>query len=201
MWSLKAHEECQILITTIRDERNELHFHRLFTRASSLLKDTYGEDQEPEIPPATAGKRHSRKANAPATTPGEYYRVNYYYPFVDHVTLHLQSRFLDDIKGAMLAYYLLPKKLAKLTSDIEEAVKKEFLKDLAMPSSFESEVLRWKTKFLVLDTDDLELLAIINSTDKNLYPNIYAILSLLLTLPVNSCTCERSFSALRRLKT
>ena len=150
---------------------------------------------------ATAGKRHARKANAPATTPEEYYRVNYYYPFVDHVTLHLQSRFLDDIKDAMLAYYLLPKKLAKLTSDIEEAGKKEFLEDLAMPSSFESEVLRWKTKFLVLDTDDLELLAIINSTDKNLYPNIYAILSLLLTLPVGSCTCERSFSALRRLKT
>ncbi|XP_062511262.1 uncharacterized protein LOC134187161 [Corticium candelabrum] len=96
---VEAHEECQILITTIRDERNELNFHRLFTRASSLLKDTSGEDQEPEIPRATAGKRHARKANAPATTPEEYYR----------------SRFSDDIKGAMLAYYLLPKKLAKLT--------------------------------------------------------------------------------------
>ena len=94
---VKAHEECQILITTIRDERNELNFHRLFTRASSLLKDTYGGDQEPEIPRATAGKRHARKANALATTPEEYYRVDYYYLFVDHVTLHMQSRFPDDI--------------------------------------------------------------------------------------------------------
>ena len=100
----------------------------------------------------------------------------------------------------MVAYYLLLKKLAKLASDLEEAIKKEFLEDLPMLSNFESEVLRWKTKFLALDTDDLQLLDIINSTDKNLYPSIYAILSLLLTLPVGSCTCERSFSALRRLK-
>lgn len=33
------------------------------------------------------------------------------------------------------------------------------------------------------------------------YPNIHAILMLLLCLPVGSCSCERSFSSLRRLKT
>ena len=45
--------------------------------------------------------------------------------------------------------------------------------------------------------------------NKVFYPNIYSIillltlpvLILLLTLPVGSCSCERSFSALRRLKT
>jgi hypothetical protein len=31
-------------------------------------------------------------------------------------------------------------------------------------------------------------------------PNVHVILKLLLTLPVGSCTCERSFSPLRRLK-
>ena len=33
------------------------------------------------------------------------------------------------------------------------------------------------------------------------YPNIRTVLFLLLCLPVGSCSCERSFSALRRLKT
>ena len=88
---MEAHEECQSLITTIRDERNELNFYRLFTGASSLLKGTYEEDQEPEIPRATAGKRHARKANAPATSPEEYYRVNYYYYLL--ITLHYTCRF------------------------------------------------------------------------------------------------------------
>jgi hypothetical protein len=37
--------------------------------------------------------------------------------------------------------------------------------------------------------------------DTDLYPNVHVILKLLLTLSVRSCACERSFSALRCLKT
>ena len=41
----------------------------------------------------------------------------------------------------------------------------------------------------------------ISYADAGLYPNVHVILKLLQTLPVGSCACERSFSALRRLKT
>ena len=37
--------------------------------------------------------------------------------------------------------------------------------------------------------------------DKEFFPNLHAILSSILTLPVGSVCCERSFSSLRRLKT
>ena len=37
--------------------------------------------------------------------------------------------------------------------------------------------------------------------DRDIYPNIHAILSLLLILPVGSCSFDRSSSALRMLKT
>jgi hypothetical protein len=37
--------------------------------------------------------------------------------------------------------------------------------------------------------------------DERLYPNIFTIFQLALILPVGSCSCERSFSALWRLKT
>ena len=53
---VEAYEQCQTLIKTIKGERNKMNFHRLFTRATTLLKDTYGEEQEPEIPQATSGK-------------------------------------------------------------------------------------------------------------------------------------------------
>ena len=48
----------------------------------------------------------------------------------------------------------------------------------------------------------MSLLSVCNLVEKNksFYPNIHAILLLLLTLPVGSCSCERSFSSLRRLK-
>ena len=47
------------------------------------------------------------------------------------------------------------------------------------------------------------LLFACNFADENkiFYPNIHVILLLLLSLPVGSCLCERSFSALRHLKT
>lgn len=80
-------------------------------------------DQEPEIPRATAGKRHAHRANATATTAEEFYRVNYYYPFVDHVLAHLPSRFPKKMKGALLAYYLMPKKLSKLTVEVKRLLK------------------------------------------------------------------------------
>ena len=55
-----------------------------------------------------------------------------------------------------------------------------------------------KTRF----PPELELLSACNFAQENrlFYPNIHAVL-LLLCLPVGSCSCEPSFSALRRLKT
>jgi len=37
-------------------------------------------------------------------------------------------------------------------------------------------------------------------TNKDLYPSIYAILSILVTIPSSSATAERSFSAMKRIK-
>ena len=41
----------------------------------------------------------------------------------------------------------------------------------------------------------------IKLANKDLYPNVFIILQVLLTLPVTSVCCERSFLSLRRLKT
>ena len=41
----------------------------------------------------------------------------------------------------------------------------------------------------------------ISYADTDLYPNVHVILKQIPTLPVRSCACERSFSALRCLKT
>lgn len=77
----------------------------------------------------------------------------------------------------------------------EEAIKKEFAEDLPMPQSFEHEVIRWK--FAQQDNDSITSLAeAVASCDERLYPSISTIFQLLLTLPVGSCSCERSFSAL-----
>jgi hypothetical protein len=44
------------------------------------------------------------------------------------------------------------------------------------------------------------LLETLNVTNQDLYPNIYAIFPVLITMPVSSASSERSFSAMRRVK-
>jgi hypothetical protein len=44
------------------------------------------------------------------------------------------------------------------------------------------------------------LLETLNVTHQDLYPNIYAIFTVLITMPVSLASSERSFSAMRRVK-
>ena len=64
------------------------------------------------------------------------------------------------------------------------------------------QVLRWKMKNNNSDAKKIQSLqhAVIHCNE-SFYPNISTILQLLLTLPMGSCSYERSFSSLRRLKT
>ena len=82
-------------------------------------------------------------------------------------------------------------------------LKDEFEAFLPHPSSFTSEVSTWKIHMVEADDDKRDLLSMYSFAYSNrlFYPSIYSILLLLATLPVGSCSCERSFSNLRRLKT
>ena len=62
-------------------------------------------------------------------------KVNFYYPFIDHVIHHLNDRFPEEIKGVLLAIsFLIPAKLhlldeavvAKL-NDISKSVSKQII--------------------------------------------------------------------------
>ena len=46
-----------------------------------------------------------------------------------------------------------------------------------------------------------DMLAVYKLLDSEMFPSLKAVMQVALTIPVSSCTCERSFSALRRLHT
>lgn len=46
-----------------------------------------------------------------------------------------------------------------------------------------------------------DILSVFKLLDSMMFPSLKAILQVALTIPVSSCSCERSFSALRRLHT
>ena len=180
-------------------ERAADKFHSLWQTITKISSDL---DIEP------AKKRSVRtqqnRANPPVEDIEGHYRVAYYYAFLDHTTSHLKTRFSPELEGALLATYFLPSNTFKLSKEISDKIKHEFGAFLPHPSSFDSEVTTWKLH--IAEWEDAgtkaDLLSTCNFSQENhlFYPNIQIILLLLLCLPVGSCSCERSFSALRRLK-
>lgn len=60
-------------------------------------------------------------------------------------------------------------------------------------------------KYIILQsvTDEKEInYDIIKKTvTKNIFPNLFKLIQVAMSLPINSATCERSFSAIRKIKT
>jgi len=160
--------------------------------------------------------------------------VNFYYPFIDPVSQHLKDRFSEEIKGVLLASFIIPAKLHMLNDTVAAKIERthtnsakntEFAHEVGKltPSEFMSlseqfqnsdsfihikgiyfflAVTRWKMKNNNSDAQQIQSLQqAVSHCDEEFYPNISSILQLLLTPPVGSCPCERSFSSLRRLKT
>jgi len=73
--------------------------------------------------------------------------------------------------------------------------------DLPSPQLFLAEFQRWRIKY----AEEEELLSsratALKQCHEDEFPNKFTLLKILSTLPVTSCECERSFSAMRRLNT
>ena len=199
---LKAHRMAQRLVKTLEIERSGAdRFNVLWQRIIEIAASL-------NIEP---GKRRTvvrqrNRANPPVEEIEAHYRVAYFYAFLDHTITHLKTRFPEELEGALLATSFLPGSEDSLSDEVVAKIKREFQCVLPYPSEFENEVSAWRVCMAEICPDDKNkknLLSTCTFAEKNCgyYPNIHAILLLLLSLPVGACSCERSFSSLRRLKT
>ena len=182
--------------TVIISKRTNEDFQKIFQRARIVAQSV---DCSLEIPRQVARQQH--RANAPATTPFEYWRINLFFPFIDHLMTQFDERFPDSSRNMYLGYYLIPKYLPQLDDEELKAIRESYQADLPQFHSFEQEFLRWRNMTRKFDVNDkYPLQTALKIADKEFFPNLHAILSSILTLPVGSVCCERSFSSLRRLK-
>lgn len=75
--------------------------------------------------------------------------------------------------------------------------------DLPNKPTFKAEVEVWKTKCSCIsqkESEKIKLLDVLILADSEFFPNVHEIVKLMLTLPVGSVPCERSFSTMRLLK-
>ena len=198
---LIAHRMAQRLIKVLEEERAPEKFETLWQQTKDIATSL---GMEPCKKRTVSRQRH--RANPVVEDVKSHYRVTYYYAFLDHTISHMKSTFPKQLEGALFGSYLLPCNIDQLDTQKIATIRKVFESVLPQLSDFEREIAVWKTHVSELELDDdkkksLQSICSIAMEHSTFYPNIHTVLSLLLTLPVGSCSCERSFSALKRLKT
>ncbi|KAK7132902.1 hypothetical protein R3I93_019224 [Phoxinus phoxinus] len=194
---ITAYEAARNVRQVIANQRNEQGFSPCFQKATALANSVDVVPTKRRI-----SVKQNYRPNVSTESVEDHYRVNLFYPFIDHITTELDERFSESNEPALLAAYLVPKSLKKLSEEREQRMVKWYHEDLPYPNTVDQEVECWRHKFHsedgVLPASALETL---KTTQMAFFPNIQCMLKIFLTLPVTTCECERSFSAMRRLKT
>ena len=198
---VEVHKNAQEFIETLQAIRADEQKITVLYRRSVDFANKIG--VEPQKPRSANRQRHRANAGAAEQSVEQYFKLNVFHPFLDHIITHLQNRFPTEIQNVMYASYLIPKRLRQMSPEIEATLLATFVDDMPSPTEFEQEMLRWKTKWsrmMVQDRPDT-LIEAVEKCREEFFPNIAAILQLLLTLPIGSVACDRTFSSLQRLKT
>ncbi|XP_046583681.1 52 kDa repressor of the inhibitor of the protein kinase-like [Haliotis rubra] len=193
---VEAVEEARVVKTVLRDERDDNGvWTELFQKAVEVGQN---HDVEAKIPRLAGRQRH--RVNVPAETPQVYYKRALYLPFVDHLLSEIEDRLVAP-EGRFLAQGLIPSKLLALTADVEHEILAHYAAELPYHQGAENEIHRLVTKLSQVDRKPETILETLEGINQDLYPNIYTMLAILMTIPVATSTTERSFSMMRRVKT
>ena len=152
-----------------------------------------------QLPPSCRGRRVTPEESAEA-----YYRRTVYNPFLDYIVTDLRARFQSHSTKALNLCKLLPHELKeRITTlgDLQETVQmyKHVIPEV---DSLDIQLEMWTCKWQDVNKDDCPKTAVeaLDHIDLPFMPTIHALLRFLATLPVTTCTVERSFSALKYLK-
>ena len=150
--------------------------------------------------------RQQHRANAPADTPLQYFKLNVGIPFLDHIDQEMSSRFCEENRPGRDLFLLVPSVVRKCTDLHSMNNKLQFWKDdIPIHLSLLNEIKEWKRHWTLQQPqeDPTTLFECYLAADEDRFPNIKALLRIGCTLPVaiGSADAERCFSCLRRLKT
>jgi hypothetical protein len=199
--ALSSAEDITAELQRLRDGA-DTEFHDLYSAVTTVAHKYEFSLSRPRL-----ASRQTKRCNVTATSDEEYYKIAIYIPFLDTFLSQLRSRFLNH-KTILQGFQCL------IPND-PHSISKEQLNDFANLVEFYSDDLDGNVDALVaelrlwyrrlsrteegsLPRNALDALRLCHST---VHPNIEKLLQILATLPVSTCTSERSFSTLRRLKT
>lgn len=171
------------------------------------LLDTAGKfaekfDVELSMPRTTGRQTH--RSNQPSTSPSDYWKKSLLIPYIDSLITNLRDRFTEENHPAFSLLSLHPANMLKMTDD-EMRTNVNNVGKFYEIENIENELYLWRMTWLEINLSndqlgDLELSKVLEET-KTFFPLLKKALLIALALPCTTCTIERSFSTLRRVKT
>ena len=201
---LKAEQEIATLRNALKDMQTNIegHHHRLFEEAVQLAEKVGIQPSRPRIV-----QRQIFRSNCPASTPEAYYRINLTQVFLDHSLQQLQSRFPPEAYVCFKGFSIVPSVLLKAPSTWKAQIQEfchHYARDLpnvvGLPAELDLWQRIWTEKKEKAEDIPEKIASTLKSVDPASFPNVFTILQILATIPVTSCSCERSISCLRYLK-
>ncbi len=200
---VEAVQEIETLKTEIKTKRENMDsvHSECFKEIEQICQSVH---VEPSLPRLCGRQRH--RENVSAQTPSEYYRRTVTIPVIDHLIAEMDRRLK---KTALLGLNLIPsilvqKPRAEILTVLKplETMYKEDLHDDSFMTELSQWYLKWKNERDTHGTQALpKSLAFTLPKCSSYFANIQILLRILCTLPVTSCSAERSFRALKRVKT
>ena len=197
---VKCVEKVKFLLSKLSGLRSEIsQSHNAWFEEATSMAQSVGTD--PSMPRIVATQRN--RANAPAQTPSQYYQRSLSIPFLDHLCSQISLRFSDLNLAVLSAFHALPARVV-CQRDWQEKFR-DFLShcgnDLPEARHLEMELEMWQETWENYEgTPPTSVQSLLPLIDQLTFPNIHTAFQILATLPVTTCSCERSISALRRLK-
>ena len=194
---IDAHELIAEVTATYVGERNnvDISFNHIYQQSVRIAEIV---SIAPEMPRVTGRQQH--RSNPSSFSVEDYFKKAVAIPLLDHIITSMKDRFSA---AAIVASSLLgdvPSVCCSREVNTERAIEK-YKDDLPSPELISTELRRWKARYsgMPVELRPNTPAAAIKDCDSDLYPNVRVLLQIACTLPVTSCECERSASALRRL--
>ena len=197
-----AREKVSLLFVMLERFRSDIERkHETWFKNAADLAEAVG--TLPSKPRTT--RLQSHRPNTPAESILEYYRRVVSIPFLDHLISEIKKRFSERNLNILDATYGMPKNVLSNPEGWKERFSQflnKYKDDLPQPRLLPTELEMWFEKCrLSKDSLPSNLGDVLKFADKATFPNILTGFLIFATIPVTTCTCERSVSTLRRLKT
>uniref|UniRef100_A0A6P7FAN0 52 kDa repressor of the inhibitor of the protein kinase-like n=1 Tax=Diabrotica virgifera virgifera TaxID=50390 RepID=A0A6P7FAN0_DIAVI len=151
--------------------------------------------------------RQVHRPNHSTQTINEYYRKSIFLPYLDSLVQSLKDRFSDRNKPSFEIFNLHPKIMKDLSKeDFEKSINNINSTYCELLDNFKEQSILWfdlwkNTEIDAKALEKLNLIEVLEHEHACFLPSVAKAIQIALCLPPTTCTIERSFSTLKRVKT